>query len=45
MMSQEQVNKLETDLAIAQAKLGGYAYATEIEADVLGILPKGLQFR
>ena len=42
---QEQLNKVESELAVAREKLGGYAYATELEANVIGALPRGQNFR
>lgn len=45
MESQKSVNTLESELSIALAKLGNYAYATEVEANTLGVLPRGLDFR
>lgn len=43
--AQEKVEALESEIAEVQQRLGGFYYPDEVQADVLGLLPKGPNFR
>ena len=43
--AQEKVESLEAEINEVQQRIGGHYYPNEIQADVLGLMPKGPNFR
>ncbi len=43
--AQEKVESLESEIEEVHQRVGGFYYPNEIQAEVLGMLPKGVNFR